>query len=259
MEKNIYAIIQDWHELFKNGTITEDEFTSKKNELLNFEKLKAEAEKKVKEIEKTEFEKSKKFFNKAYIFTGLIFALIISFIIYSKVKNNEEDNIQNQYYENAPIENDTVSNIENEQTVNETETEEKYINVVNPNNDDETINFLKNNLNQEYCYRENTEDEKNENGYSMFKLKLIISSENEISGTFGYFPNKDVDSWNGEIKGKLVGNIIEGNYSYEAEGNSNNEKFEMYIDQRHTKIIFNNGETRNLGIVKDCESYKFKN
>ena len=26
MERNIYAIIQDWHELLKNGTITEDEF-----------------------------------------------------------------------------------------------------------------------------------------------------------------------------------------------------------------------------------------
>ena len=42
MERNIYAIIQDWHELLKNGTITEDEFNSKKNELLNIEKIKSE-------------------------------------------------------------------------------------------------------------------------------------------------------------------------------------------------------------------------
>ena len=93
----------------------------------------------------------------------------------------------------------------------------------------------------------------------MFKLKLIISNENEITGTFGYFPNSDVDAWNGVIKGKLVGNIIQGNYAYEADGNANNEKFKMYVDERHTKIIFSNGATRNLSIVKDCESYKYKN
>ncbi len=34
MEKNIYDIIQDWHELLKNGTISEEEFIAKKKELL---------------------------------------------------------------------------------------------------------------------------------------------------------------------------------------------------------------------------------
>lgn len=30
MEKNVYEIIQDWHELLKSGIITEDEFIAKK-------------------------------------------------------------------------------------------------------------------------------------------------------------------------------------------------------------------------------------
>lgn len=38
MENNIYATIQEWHQLFKNGTISEQEFLSKKNELLEFGK-----------------------------------------------------------------------------------------------------------------------------------------------------------------------------------------------------------------------------
>jgi hypothetical protein len=33
MEKNIYQVLQDWHELLKSGAITEAEFTAKKNEL----------------------------------------------------------------------------------------------------------------------------------------------------------------------------------------------------------------------------------
>ena len=39
MEKNIYSIIQDWHKLLENGTISENEFLAKKNELLNSEKI----------------------------------------------------------------------------------------------------------------------------------------------------------------------------------------------------------------------------
>ena len=30
MEKDIYEIIKDWHELFENGIITEEEFIAKK-------------------------------------------------------------------------------------------------------------------------------------------------------------------------------------------------------------------------------------
>jgi quinol-cytochrome oxidoreductase complex cytochrome b subunit len=106
MEKNIYSIIQDWHELFKNGTINEHEFNLKKNELLNFEKIKNEAGEKAKDIEKIEYEKSKKFFNRAYIFTAVIFALIFSFIIYNNVKDNNEGNIEQASFENEPNEND---------------------------------------------------------------------------------------------------------------------------------------------------------
>lgn len=332
MEKNIYAIIQDWHELFKNGTITENEFNSKKNELLNIEKKKIEEQEKQRVNDNVEFEKSKSFVNKSILYTiGIILIGVLAFYYFNRNKNeqfetenNSGGNIENDtilgnyivqadnsnlvhFYEEPDITtekkayfstNDTVyvaqiengfgyvrflnskgqksigwlplekmiyceecisEDVENESINNSLEKEEKYVNVVNPDNDNQTIDFLKNNINQEYCFRENAEDEKNENGYSMFKLKIIISSINEITGTFGYLSNKDVDSWNGEIKGKLVGNIIEGNYSYETEGNANNEKFKMYIDERHSKIIFSNGETRNLGIVKDCESYKFKN
>ena len=322
MEKNIYAIIQDWHELLKNGTITEDEFNLKKNELLNIEKIKNEEQEKQRVNDTTEFEKGKSFFNNTILYTiGIICIGILA--IYFFKQNNDSEQFESENDTMESVENDTilgnyivqadnsnlahfydepdisterkayfstkdtvyVSKIENgfgyieflnsnekksigwlqlekmtfceecasknEPINNSLEKEEKYINVVNPDNDNGTIDFLKNNINQEYCFRENTEDEKNENGYSMFKLKLIISNENEITGTFGYFPNSDVDTWNGEIKGKLVGNIIEGN--------TNNEKFKMYVDERHAKIIFSNGETRNLSIVKDCESYKYKN
>lgn len=34
MENTVYEIIKDWHELFKNGVISEEEFISKKKELL---------------------------------------------------------------------------------------------------------------------------------------------------------------------------------------------------------------------------------
>ncbi len=34
MEKSVYEIIQDWHELLKKGVISEDEFVAKKKELL---------------------------------------------------------------------------------------------------------------------------------------------------------------------------------------------------------------------------------
>lgn len=34
MEKNVYQILQDWHELLKTGAITETEFAAKKSELL---------------------------------------------------------------------------------------------------------------------------------------------------------------------------------------------------------------------------------
>lgn len=42
MEKTIYEIIKDWHELFKNGVISEEEFITKKKELLENDKSGAE-------------------------------------------------------------------------------------------------------------------------------------------------------------------------------------------------------------------------
>ncbi|MEI7979707.1 MAG: SHOCT domain-containing protein [Bacteroidota bacterium] len=40
MEKNIYQILQDWHELLKSGAITENEFAAKKRELLGTDQKK---------------------------------------------------------------------------------------------------------------------------------------------------------------------------------------------------------------------------
>ena len=42
MEKTVYEVIQDWHELYKNGVISEDEFIAKKKELLQSDKSKIE-------------------------------------------------------------------------------------------------------------------------------------------------------------------------------------------------------------------------
>ena len=38
MNKNVYQILQDWHELLKSGVITEEEFAAKKKELLGGDK-----------------------------------------------------------------------------------------------------------------------------------------------------------------------------------------------------------------------------
>ena len=42
MEKTVYEIIQDWHEIYKNGVISEDEFITKKKELLETDKSEIE-------------------------------------------------------------------------------------------------------------------------------------------------------------------------------------------------------------------------
>lgn len=38
MEKNVYQILQSWHELLKSGVITDEEFAAKKKELLDSDK-----------------------------------------------------------------------------------------------------------------------------------------------------------------------------------------------------------------------------
>lgn len=42
MEKSVYEIIEDWHELLKNGIISQEEFIIKKKELLDSGKSKVE-------------------------------------------------------------------------------------------------------------------------------------------------------------------------------------------------------------------------
>ena len=106
MEKNIYAIIQDWHELFKNGTITEDEFNSKKNELLNFEKKKIEEQEKQRTNENVEFEKSKRFVHNSILYTLLIICFGILVFYYYNQYENKNIETENSFVESD--ENDAV-------------------------------------------------------------------------------------------------------------------------------------------------------
>ena len=107
MERNIYAIIQDWHELLKNGTITEDEFNSKKNELLNIEKIKSEEQGKQNVHDTIEFEKSKSFFNNTILYTiGIICIGILA--IYFFNRNNDSEQFESENDTTGIIENDTI-------------------------------------------------------------------------------------------------------------------------------------------------------
>ncbi|SHG53884.1 hypothetical protein SAMN05444372_10713 [Flavobacterium micromati] len=105
MEKNIYGIIQDWHELLKNGTITENEFNSKKNELLNIEKKKTEEQEKQRINDNVEFEKSKSFVNNSILYTiGIICIGILAFYFFNR--NDEEFETENNSVGN--VETDTM-------------------------------------------------------------------------------------------------------------------------------------------------------
>lgn len=80
MEKNIYSIIQDWHKLLENGTINENEFLTKKNELLNTEKIIHVAE---------PINKKKVPILKLSIILGVV--LLASIYIYYHVKAKDSD------------------------------------------------------------------------------------------------------------------------------------------------------------------------
>jgi hypothetical protein len=90
MEKNVYQILQDWHELLKAGAISESEFQSKKIELL--EKDKTEQSSNTKEIfvnpsinnQTIIIEESKPRFNyKHWLQKNKIIVIIIAFVITS--------------------------------------------------------------------------------------------------------------------------------------------------------------------------------
>lgn len=91
MGTTIYEIIQDWHELHKNGTISEQEFNLKKQELLNIEKRKSENQQKQTVNDKIEFKKSGSFFNNVIFYTlGIICVGILLIFLYYRNSNSEQ-------------------------------------------------------------------------------------------------------------------------------------------------------------------------
>lgn len=107
MGKTIYEIIQDWHELHKNGTITEQEFNLKKQELLNIEKRKSEHQQKQTINDKIEFEKSKSFFNNMIFYTiGSICVALL--LIYFYNRNSNSNQLESEDDTIGIMENDTI-------------------------------------------------------------------------------------------------------------------------------------------------------
>ncbi len=106
MEKNVYQILQDWHELLKSGVITDTEFAAKKKELLGGEKpiqkiSKHEDNIRVLTVEEqaemdAEYEtlfNSKSWFqkNKLWLIIGFIIIVASSFLYYKLRPDNKED------------------------------------------------------------------------------------------------------------------------------------------------------------------------
>ena len=127
MENNIYKTIQDWHDLLKNGVISEAEFIAKKNELLGKEKTAAEVIKGVSETNENEdnfhsdYEKKQEeyeeqdesFFSKylLFIILGTICIVIFSFYYYTKNhKRAEVLSVKEAVEETNPSANEAVSN-----------------------------------------------------------------------------------------------------------------------------------------------------
>lgn len=100
MEKNVYEIIQDWHELLKNGVISKEQFITKKNELLNIEKpiveiIDTKPEIIVESAENHNYESIKKIDNKQFFSKYLFFIIlglvsIFFFIFYYLYQNNNK-------------------------------------------------------------------------------------------------------------------------------------------------------------------------
>ena len=105
MEKNNYEIIQEWHALLKNGTITEEEFAAKKSQLLNGGKIhNKNIEHQVIEP-KIEIEKSKGLFdNSVLLIVGIVCVLLIGAFFYTR--DNKSNNLDN---ENTVMESDTTT------------------------------------------------------------------------------------------------------------------------------------------------------
>ena len=319
MEKNIYTIIQDWHELFKNGTITEDEFNLKKNELLNLEKITIEDIAKEKKLDDIWDKKNaKSFYKKILIGLGILCLVFILFNIYNKIRGNNEkkenDQFETESSETFPTYGKFIVQADNSNTVHfyaepnittekksyfstadtvyvsktengfgyvefinsngqnsigwlplekmiycgecpaQTEEEgENKINKANSNIKNKINEFLENNIGNQFCYFVNTDEEKNENGYCTYNLVIKVVNSNEVSGSYNYIPNVDVDSFGGELKGKINGDFIEGILISEGEGMTSEEKFKLKITKEIALIKFENEPEKVMNRDKNCK------
>lgn len=108
MEKNVYQILQDWHELLKSGVISDDEFAAKKKELLDVEKTKKNSTLNdnirvlsYEEQREHDMEYDLLFNNKSWLqknkgwLIGLVIAIIagISIWYFTKNSNSESNNL----------------------------------------------------------------------------------------------------------------------------------------------------------------------
>lgn len=105
MEKTVYEIIKDWHELFKKGIISEEEFIAKKKELLENDKpeveiFENEPEIILESISKNQYDYHEDIFEeesfiskyRLFIILAIICLLIFGYYYYDKNKTINEVN-----------------------------------------------------------------------------------------------------------------------------------------------------------------------
>jgi len=116
MDKNVYQLLHDWGELYKNGVITEEEFAAKKKELLGGEKTKQSLplnenirvlsydEQREIDLEYDLLFNKKSWFkkNKFWLFIAF-FTIIVSVFLYYKLKRDNTEDIEIELKTNVPI------------------------------------------------------------------------------------------------------------------------------------------------------------
>jgi hypothetical protein len=101
-------------------------------------------------------------------------------------------------------------------------------------------------LDKEYSY--NTIDE---NGGSNF-LNIKIDKNGKVTGNGGYLCCElgEADSWDGEIKGTLKDNEIDGSYKYEAEGEKYNSTLKIKLFDDYATFKEGNEKELKLNLEK---------
>ena len=155
METNIYKIIQDWHNLLKNGVITEAEFIAKKNELLGKKETAAEVIEVAPETNgnknnfhsdseknQEEDEEDESFFSKylLFIILGTICIVIFSFYHYTKNHNKTEVTLTEQTVIKTNI--DTIENLKYIDLLKE-HLKEEWKKIDNPSGDSTKVGSMK--------------------------------------------------------------------------------------------------------------------